>query len=62
MPVITVDMFEGRTVDQKRALAEAFTKSFCEIAKAAPEAVEIIFREVPRANWASAGKLASDRV
>ena len=60
MPVITVDMFEGRTIEQKRALAEAFTMSFCEIAKAAPEAVEIIFNEIPRENWAHAGKLASD--
>jgi 4-oxalocrotonate tautomerase len=60
MPVITVQMFEGRTVDQKRALAEAFTKAFCEIAKAQPEAVEIIFDEVSRQNWAHAGKLASD--
>jgi 4-oxalocrotonate tautomerase len=60
MPVITVDMFEGRTIEQKRALAEAFTTSFCEIAKAAPEAVEIIFNEIPRENWAHAGKLASD--
>jgi len=60
MPVITVNMFEGRTVEQKRALAEAFTRSFCEIARAAPEAVEIIFREIPRENWSHAGKLASD--
>lgn len=60
MPVITCDMFEGRTVEQKRALAEAFTKAFCEIAKATPEAVEVIFREVKRENWAHAGKLASD--
>ncbi len=61
MPVITVQMYEGRTVEQKRALAEAFTKTFCEIGKAQPEAVEVIFREVARENWAHAGKLASDK-
>jgi 4-oxalocrotonate tautomerase len=61
MPVITVQMFEGRSLEQKRKLAEAFTDAFCEIAKAAPEAVEIIFTEVSRENWAHAGKLASER-
>ena len=60
MPVITVDMYEGRTAEQKRALADAFTKAFCEIARAQPEQVEIIFREVKRENWAHAGKLASE--
>jgi len=60
MPVITVQMFQGRTIEQKRQLAEAFTKSFCEIAKSTPEAVEIIFDEVPKENWAHAGKLAAD--
>ena len=28
MPVVTVDMWEGRTVDQKRQLAEGITASF----------------------------------
>lgn len=60
MPVITVDMFQGRSVEQKRALSEGFTKTFCDVTQAKPEAVIVVFRDVPRENWATAGKLASD--
>jgi 4-oxalocrotonate tautomerase len=60
MPVITIDMFEGRSAEQKKALADAFTKSFCEIAKSTPDAVTVIFRELKKENWAHAGKLASE--
>ena len=60
MPVISVDMFQGRTAEQKRALAEGFTKTFCDVTQAKPEAVIVIFRDVPRENWATAGMLASE--
>jgi 4-oxalocrotonate tautomerase family enzyme len=51
-------MFPGRTQEQKAKLAEAFTKAFVEIGKAKPEAVDIIFVEVQRGDWANGGKLS----
>jgi 4-oxalocrotonate tautomerase len=60
MPLITVQMYEGRTVDQKRELVAALTEAICRIAKTTPEATQIIIQDVPRHNWASAGKLASE--
>ena len=60
MPVVTIQMYEGRTIEQKRALAEAITNAMVEIAKTSPDAVNVIIQDVPRSNWALAGKLASD--
>ena len=53
-------MYEGRTIEQKRELVAALTEAICRIAKTTPEATEIVIHDVPRHNWAQAGKLASD--
>jgi 4-oxalocrotonate tautomerase len=57
MPVVTVDWLAGRSAQQKQALAESLTKAFVEIAKVSPDQVWIVFRDVPRADWAMGGKL-----
>lgn len=61
MPVVTVEMFEGRTVEQKRALCRALTDAMVEHAAARPDALHVILHEIPQQNWARAGVLASDR-
>jgi 4-oxalocrotonate tautomerase len=60
MPVIRIEMFEGRNDDQKRACAEAVTKAWCDTCGGIPSAVTIIFTDVAKSDWATAGKLASD--
>jgi 4-oxalocrotonate tautomerase len=60
MPLITVQMFEGRSADQKRELVAALTEAIVRIAKTTPEATQVIIQDVPKENWAFAGKLASD--
>jgi 4-oxalocrotonate tautomerase len=60
MPVVTIQMYEGRTVEQKRELAKAMTKAMVDIAKTTSDQVHVIFQDVPRTNWAQDGKLASD--
>ena len=57
MPVITVDWLAGRTAQQKSDLAKALTDAFVGIAKVTPEQVWIVFNDVPRSDWAMAGKL-----
>jgi 4-oxalocrotonate tautomerase len=61
MPVVTVELWEGRTLDQKRALCKAITEAMIEHAEAKPDALHVILHEVPRENWARAGVLGSDR-
>ncbi|MBL8701645.1 MAG: tautomerase family protein [Alphaproteobacteria bacterium] len=60
MPMIRVEMFPGRNVEQKRAFAKAVTDSFVAICGGTPQSVHIVFAEVDKGDWATAGKLASD--
>jgi len=61
MPLVTIQLLEGRSVEQKKQLVEAITKALVDIAKTEPEAVTIIFDDYPRHNWARAGRLMSER-
>lgn len=60
MPVIRIEMYEGRTVEQKRACAAAVTQAFIDTCGGVPGSVTIIFADVAKSDWASAGRLASD--
>ncbi len=59
MPVVIVEMWAGRNVEQKKQLVEGITASFAQIGTS-PEAVHIIIKDNPKHNWATAGKLASE--
>jgi 4-oxalocrotonate tautomerase len=60
MPLVRIDMFPGRTLDQKREITEVVTKELCRIAKCLPETITVIFNEVNREDWGRAGKLFID--
>lgn len=60
MPIITVEMWPGRTREQKAELAKAFTEAMVKIGKTTPEATHVIFVDVPKGDWAVAGKLSDD--
>ena len=60
MPVVTVEIWEGRTIEQKKQLAEGITSSLVKIG-VPQEAVHIIIKDNPKHNWATGGKLASER-
>ena len=62
MPVVTVELWEGRTVEQKRKLVRAITDAMVEHAEANPDALHVIIHEIPRENWSHAGVLGVDRV
>jgi 4-oxalocrotonate tautomerase len=60
MPIIRVEMWEGRTKEQKAELAKAITEAMVKIAKTTPEHTTVVFEDVPKENWAIGGVLASD--
>jgi 4-oxalocrotonate tautomerase len=60
MPMIHVEMFEGRTKEQRQALAKELTDGTCRALGCKPEAVQIILTDIKKENWAEAGKLFSD--
>jgi 4-oxalocrotonate tautomerase len=61
MPTIHVELFEGRTLEQKRAYAKALTEATVQTLGSEPESVEIIFTDVKKHDWATGGVLWSDR-
>ena len=61
MPLIQVQMFEGRTPEIKREFVEAITRETCRVLKCEPGAVEIIMRDVKKSDWASGGVLWSEK-
>ena len=61
MPVVTVQLFEGRTIEQKRRLVKAITDAMVEHADARPDALHVVLQEIPKDNWGRAGVLGSDR-
>lgn len=62
MPILNVLLWEGRSADQKRALAERLTQDMVEIAKVPAQSVVITFSDFAKSDWAEAGVLASDKV
>ena len=59
MPVVVVEMWQGRTISQKRQLAKGITDHFVKIG-VPKEQVHIIFKDNPKSNWATGGRLASE--
>ncbi len=60
MPTIHVELFAGRTVEQKRALAAALTEACVKTLGGSPDGVDVIFTDVERHDWATGGRLWSD--
>jgi 4-oxalocrotonate tautomerase len=61
MPYVTIDLREGRTIEQKRALVQAVTEAVVRAVNAKPEAVHVIIHDGPSSNFASGGVLLADR-
>ena len=60
MPLIQVNMFEGRTPEIKREFVEAVTRETCRVLKCEPGVVQIILHDVKKSDWASGGVLCSE--
>ena len=60
MPIVRVEMWEGRTTAQKKELARVITDAMVNIAHTTAEATIIVFEDIEKENWAQSGKLASE--
>lgn len=61
MPTVQIDLMEGRSLEQKRELAEKITAAVASAAKCPPEAVTILIRDISPANISLGGQLRCDR-
>ncbi len=59
MPIVIVDMWAGRSQEQKKAIVQGITEVFVKTGIPA-EAVHIVINDVPKSNWGTGGKLASE--
>ena len=61
MPTIHVEMFEGRTPEQKRNLVKALTNAVVETLGGKAESVDIILVDVKESDWSTGGELWSEK-
>ena len=57
MPIVTIDWYEGRTPEQKQAIAERLTDLLVDVGKAPREHVWIRFVDSRKGDWAMDGEL-----
>jgi len=61
MPIIQINLIEGRSADAKRKFAAGATKLTCDCFDVSPEQVRIIFNDMKPENYSIAGTLIADR-
>ncbi len=59
MPTIRIELFEGRTAEQKAALAQEVTAACVRVLGGNPGGVDILFYDIKRGDWATGGVLWS---
>ncbi|MFD2204692.1 2-hydroxymuconate tautomerase [Kiloniella antarctica] len=62
MPIIRVEMFQGRSLEQKRALVKKLTEETARITGCNREAVYVVIDDVNKENWGAGGILCTDKV
>jgi 4-oxalocrotonate tautomerase len=60
MPIVQVSVWEGITAENKKKNVEEITKVFEDMG-VPKEAVHIVIYEAPKSNWATGGKLHSEK-
>ena len=60
MPMIRLEMFPGRTPEQKRDFVREVTRLAAETLKCKPESVDVVITEIPKSHWAKGGLLPEE--
>ena len=60
MPVITVALRTGRTLEQKRELVKRLTDAFVDTCGGERDGVWVQLQEIPAEHWGLGGQLQSD--
>jgi len=61
LPTIRVEMFEGRTPEQKKEFVKAVTEAIVRTLGTSPEAVDVLLFEIKKTDWATGGELWSEK-
>lgn len=57
MPFVRIDLFEGRTLEQKKALAKEVTEAIVRHTGAPLSAVHVIINDMPEGTYYPQGKM-----
>ena len=57
MPIVTIQMSSGKSVDQKRQIIEEFTGTLVRTLGVDPSTITILIQELPRENIGRTGRL-----
>jgi 4-oxalocrotonate tautomerase len=60
MPVVQISVWAGISEENKKKMVEGITKVIEELG-VPREAITVIIEEIPKTNWASGGRLHSER-
>ena len=61
MPIITINLMQGRDINKKRILVEKVTQAVCESIDVQPKNVRIILSEMSPENYSISGELVGDQ-
>jgi 4-oxalocrotonate tautomerase len=61
MPIVTIKIAKGRSIEQKRELVKSITDTIVRIIDVKPEWVTVVIEEFERDNWATGGELHSEK-
>jgi len=61
MPIIRVEMFEGRDVEMKSRIIKEVTDGYCRATGADPEAVHVVLTDVSKDDWGRGGVPFAER-
>lgn len=59
MPIIRIEMLEGRSVAQKQELVEVLSRETARITGCSLDVITVVLEDVKRENWGVAGRLLS---
>lgn len=59
MPLVKIEMWAGRSADQKEKLIKNITNAVCESVGCPKEAVWVVIEDVPKENWGMSGEQCS---
>jgi 4-oxalocrotonate tautomerase family enzyme len=57
VPLVDVTWYEGRSEEQKEALARAISEAFVSIGDARSDTVHVIFRDIAPTQWFKSARL-----
>ncbi len=61
MPTLRVELFEGRTAQQKADLARELTDACVRVLGGSSDGVDMLFYDIVRQDWATGGVLWSEK-